>query len=469
MVKDHLKKEYSSITEMCKQYSINPSTYRYRIASGMSVEAALTSPIKDNSCIDYLGNVFQSINQMCYFHNIDVNTYKTRIKKGMSVKDSLSSVVRTPYDKGVECVDHMGNKYRSYNEMARAYHIPPSVLRNRINRGLTLEEALQKKEVCDHEGKKYKSVREMCRAYNISINVYKARLEKGMTVKDALTIPVGDLVGGICIDHKGNKYCSVREMCKAYDIDHSTFRHRITVGMSLEEALTKNEIYDYKGNAFRSELEMCKAYHIDNSTFRYRIREGFSVEEALTIPKHYSLGEYRVSRVLDKFCEKGLISSYFHNIQIKKLFDILGLPDVYDTFMIAYDNELKDSNINISRHKLAKFRFDFSVIKEANVFAFIEYDGVQHFKFVDLFFKTLEDFIVNISRDRAKDMFAEVSGIPLLRIRYDQIEESMVTSMIADLLENPCKYLEQHNTYISNHSYMKAFEEICLDVTPDLV
>lgn len=25
MVKDHLKKEYSSIAEMCKQYSINPS------------------------------------------------------------------------------------------------------------------------------------------------------------------------------------------------------------------------------------------------------------------------------------------------------------------------------------------------------------------------------------------------------------------------------------------------------------
>ena len=41
MVKDHLENEYESIIEMCKAYSINPSTYKFRISSGMSVEDAL--------------------------------------------------------------------------------------------------------------------------------------------------------------------------------------------------------------------------------------------------------------------------------------------------------------------------------------------------------------------------------------------------------------------------------------------
>lgn len=91
--------------------------------------------------------------------------------------------------------------------------------------------------------------------------------------------------------------------------------------------------------------------------------------------------------------------------------------------MKRYDNELKKSNINISRKRLARFRFDFSIIKDANIWAFIEYDGIQHFKFVDLFFKTFEDFVLSGNRDSAKNIFTEVNGIPLLRIRYDQIEE----------------------------------------------
>ena len=43
--KDHLDIEYPSLTEMCKQYKIDPRTYTSRRRRGMSVEAALTTPI----------------------------------------------------------------------------------------------------------------------------------------------------------------------------------------------------------------------------------------------------------------------------------------------------------------------------------------------------------------------------------------------------------------------------------------
>lgn len=43
--RDHLDIEYPSVTEMCKQYKIDPRTYTSRRRRGMSVEDALTTPI----------------------------------------------------------------------------------------------------------------------------------------------------------------------------------------------------------------------------------------------------------------------------------------------------------------------------------------------------------------------------------------------------------------------------------------
>ena len=43
--RDHLDIEYPSVTEMCKQYKIGIKTYASRRHRGMSVEAALTTPI----------------------------------------------------------------------------------------------------------------------------------------------------------------------------------------------------------------------------------------------------------------------------------------------------------------------------------------------------------------------------------------------------------------------------------------
>ena len=129
MVKDHLGNEYESIIEMCKAYSINPSTYKFRISSGMSIEDALLMPLRKNTCIDHMGNTFSSINKMCKYYNINKSTFSTRIKSGMSLKDALTQKIALPTEKGTECFDHKGNRYESYAEMAKAYHIPASVLR----------------------------------------------------------------------------------------------------------------------------------------------------------------------------------------------------------------------------------------------------------------------------------------------------------------------------------------------------
>ena len=101
-------------------------------------------------------------------------------------------------------------------------------------------------------------------------------------------------------------------------------------------------------------------------------------------------------------------------------------------------------------------RFDFSLIHKDSIFAFIEYDGEQHFSWIDTFFKTLESFLLRHSADEIKTGVAEISNIPLLRIRFDQVD--YIPEMIDHLLENPLFYLEQHNTFLSNEEYWDMYD-----------
>jgi hypothetical protein len=88
-------------------------------------------------------------------------------------------------------------------------------------------------------------------------------------------------------DHKGTKFKSVKDMCDHYDIKKATYDYRLSIGMSLEEALTGEKrkagrgVEDHNGNKFGSEMEMCNAYGIKTSTYCMRIKRGYSKKEAL--------------------------------------------------------------------------------------------------------------------------------------------------------------------------------------------
>lgn len=92
-----------------------------------------------------------------------------------------------------------------------------------------------------------------------------------------------------CVDHNGNRYSSISEMCRHYKISEKKYHKRIKAGYSIKAALTgegikqnKKQSMDFNGGIFSSEKEMCYAYGISNSTFRSRIKSGWSLEDALT-------------------------------------------------------------------------------------------------------------------------------------------------------------------------------------------
>ena len=76
--------------------------------------------------------------------------------------------------------------------------------------------------------------------------------------------------------------------------------------------------------------------------------------------------------------------------------------------------------------ELPNRRFDFAIFKENILFCLIEYDGKQHFNYINTWHKNEQAFLDSQERDRQKDEWCEKSGIKLYRISYkDNIEDKL--------------------------------------------
>jgi len=198
--------------------------------------------------------------------------------------------------------DHLGIEYSSINEMAMAYGISKQTFEHRILNGLSLKDALETpyeigndidRFYIDHVGNKYKSLKDMCNVYGIKVEKYRAEIKLGISKEKILSEDSSRNVskkkhcGKRCKDHLGNEYISISEMCRVYGLDSSLFSRRISNGVSLQEALTKKSLIgckDHLGNEYNSIEEMCKTYGINRTTFNYRINQGWKLEDALTKP-----------------------------------------------------------------------------------------------------------------------------------------------------------------------------------------
>lgn len=195
-----------------------------------------------------------------------------------------------------QCTDHLGNTFKSIEEMCKYYHIKQITFYSRLKKDYSLEEALtipvnedkKPKQCQDHLGNTFGSFRKMCKYYNVNERTIKKRLERGSSLKEALTTPTVKISPKQCTDHLGNTFESFRKMCKYYNIDHRTVNYRLKNGDSLKEALTTSvtkisskQCQDHLGNTFKSFSDMCKHYNIDYRTAYNHLKGGWTIEEIL--------------------------------------------------------------------------------------------------------------------------------------------------------------------------------------------
>lgn len=303
-VKDHLGNEFNSVAEMCRHYGINNITYVDRIKAGWTVEQSLTTPVKDKckKCKDHLGNEYNSIAEMCNHYNIKVDTFYNRVRCGWKLKQILETPVHSQgvIDNGVkfESKEEFANFHNMsitrYRRLTKEGYTLDDDRNNKIK-------YKRYNMVTDPFGKNHKTLAKMLKFYDISKSSYFGYMITGRTLKDLLIDKMNGRVQKFrkgsgsytVVDHLGKTYDGLTDMCRHYGIAASTLRYRLLFGWSLEKALTSSAkdintesklVEDHLGNKYTSVSDMCRHYNVNLTTYITRIKAGCTVEEALTTP-----------------------------------------------------------------------------------------------------------------------------------------------------------------------------------------
>ena len=212
--------------------------------------------------------------------------------------------------------------------------------------------------------------------------------------------------------------------------------------------------FDHNGKTYKNREEMAEYYGIGFHVYRSRMKRGWSLKEALTVPKHMYIGEYHVAE-----CLKRLNVKFYHNCSIKTIFKDFGIKADWNEFLDSLQSRLGLAGINWSKSKIERLRPDFTLYTDNDnkIKGVIEFDGIQHQNFVEFFFKTIEEFLRRSNADFVKQDFFEYMGIPMLRIRDDQVD--MIDEMIEDFVNHPESYLHGHNTFLSEEEYWSILAE----------
>lgn len=177
-------------------------------------------------------------------------------------------------------VDKYGTRFESFKELGEFYKIDGYNVAKLVRMGVNIDEAIARSKKSlklannfnDGHGHTFTCLREVAKFYGLSVEKLKHRMSHGYDLRDAIELAKVDLSRVSSVDHLGNSFKSIRDMCKFHGVDTNFFYKRYLKGLPLETCLTKKEkvIKDHLGNEYKSFKELAQAYNIDYDTFIQR-------------------------------------------------------------------------------------------------------------------------------------------------------------------------------------------------------
>ena len=147
-ITDHQGRKFKSCEEMCDFWGVDLENYNCRVHSlKWTKERALTTPVKTRVRIklpttDHQGRSFESFEQLARYYAMCPKTLKNRLKDGMSLEEALTMPVRS--GQHVACKDHLGTVYYTFTDMCKHWGTKYNTFISRLTRGLSIEECLKK-------------------------------------------------------------------------------------------------------------------------------------------------------------------------------------------------------------------------------------------------------------------------------------------------------------------------------------
>ncbi len=138
---------YNSVDDVSATYHIPVSTILARLDQGFSIEEAVTTPRWSFTKITVKSVTYPSIAAAARANGLNPKTVRSRLAAGWSIErafeiEKTKKVVPRTGVKG-RSVTVRGITYSTMKEAAIAHGRPPQLLRNRLKKGLTPEQALE--------------------------------------------------------------------------------------------------------------------------------------------------------------------------------------------------------------------------------------------------------------------------------------------------------------------------------------
>lgn len=286
---DHTGKEFPSIKAMLDAWGVTVSQYYGRIKLGWTIEQALTGsgPEPSTAVTAPDGQRFPSASAMYRHYHTTEHWVKARLKQGDTLEQALAwRPEGPPRSNKKPCTDHLGQSFPSVSAMTAHWGINITTLRDRMDSGMTLAEALttpkRRGGVKDDHGRVFPSVEKLCKANGISVETYnRNRSEnKPLTYKRKPTGPF--------TDHTGKEFPSIKAMLNAWGVTKDRWTKGRKRGFSVEQILTGQTqlpnpyaVTGPDGRVFASMSEICREYSTTPATVRYRMKQGDTLEQAL--------------------------------------------------------------------------------------------------------------------------------------------------------------------------------------------
>lgn len=179
------------------------------------------------------GVLYESIAKVCRRYGVDTSLYHTRIRNGWSIEEALGIKKRERTRKGLENICEPKG-YSNLKSLCKDFSKNYSVVLKRVNKGLSLDDALDYDRSITVRGKTYTSLSEACKVYGLDYAKVRARLCLGWSLDDALN-PLGRNVYVI----EGKEYRSLRRACIENNLPYEKVRYLVVSGQkSIDEAFS---------------------------------------------------------------------------------------------------------------------------------------------------------------------------------------------------------------------------------------
>jgi hypothetical protein len=133
----------------------------------------------------------------------------------------------------------------------------------------------------------------------------------------------------IYVDHLGNQFDNIKELCHYYGITQTQYRGRLYRGWTQEETLTgmrvNTKVKDHLGNTYRSKAAMCKQYGLSITTYNARIHAGYTIQDALLNSKNRNqlpLNNSNIIEASNMYAEDHLGNKYKNIAQMCRVYGI---------------------------------------------------------------------------------------------------------------------------------------------------